>query len=229
VRSGPLAGALFGSLLLACGRTDLATSFGGPNDAGTPPDATATQTTPSSTRDAGAIHDASDVAEGGSMVGEAGAAACYVGQWSAALPMASCRVAVAPTNNGCGPSQYRVTCGPAVGFTPPAADGCVLVPNNGWGGETDYCCPCLSADAGAVCVDIDVSTYDHSCTKDSDCIVVSNGMICPGWCACPNAAINVDGQMRIEQAVAPLQSSLNNTCACPSAPVPVCRQGVCLF
>jgi len=98
-----------------------------------------------------------------------------------------------------------------------------------WNGASCVDAGSAVADAGPGCVNVDLSTYDDSCTKDSDCIVVPNGMMCPGWCACPNAVINVDGQTRYKQAVAPLQSSLNNTCACPSVPLPVCTQGVCKF
>jgi hypothetical protein len=94
-----------------------------------------------------------------------------------------------------------------------------------------YCCPCEGTDAATGCVNVDPSTYDRSCTKDSDCIAISSGMWCPGACACcgGNAAINVAGQACYQQTVAAVQSSLNYTCNCPACRFskPVCMQGVC--
>jgi hypothetical protein len=37
---------------------------------------------------------------------------------------------------------------------------------------------------GAVCVDIDLSTYDTSCNQASDCISITAGTICGGDCNC---------------------------------------------
>jgi len=108
----------------------------------------------------------------------------------------------------------------------------------------DYCCPCTginaiatSSDAGSGCVNVDIWTYDRTCTKDSDCISIGAGLWCPGVCNCGgpgNAAINVKGQARYEQTIAPVLPLLNDNCNCSTwsessmkSWAPVCLQGVC--
>jgi hypothetical protein len=142
---------LFGSLLAACNRTDLSASLVGVDEAGAARDATATQSTPASMRDATAGQDAGD-----------------------------------------------------------------------------------NADAGSACVDVDVSTYDDSCSTDSDCIAITSGVICPGDWLCVDATINVDGQARYEQTIARLPP-IGPNFHCPEVPSPVCVRGqageggVCTF
>ncbi|HTQ43641.1 MAG TPA: hypothetical protein VMI75_12850 [Polyangiaceae bacterium] len=201
------------SVLVACGgRIDRAGSGGS--------DASAMQQI-RETPDATAAPDA-----GASTIDEAGAAACYIAPWSAKLPTPECGVALPPTSP-CGASAYRVACAVSGSYTPPA-DGCVSVPNFG---GFDVCCPCLGADAAAWCTDVDVSTYDRSCRRDSDCIVIQGGMMCTGECACSvgsGTAVNVDGRARYEQTTAPLLPLLEDcNCAAVSASKPVCAQGVC--
>ena len=239
----PLAVAvLVGSFASACGsRTDLIGSPGGTNDAGIAADGTAVQdesvapSDPAATVDAtlDATVDASAACEAGSVVDEAGATACYVAPW---IIGTECDVTTPPMNGACGASEYQVYCGASGYFSPPVAAGCVSVLGHG---GTDYCCPCLGADAGALCANIDLSTYDRSCCSDSDCVIVpsGSGLFCSGACACGGCggtAVNADGQARYEQTVAPVLPSLNYNCNCPACSSessafggPVCVQGVC--
>ena len=109
--------------------------------------------------------------------------------------------------------------------------------------DYDYCCPCEGTDAATGCVNVDLSAYDRSCARDSDCMFIWAGMSCPGGCtlACGlvNAAINVDSQGCYEQTLAPLKAavrtprgaaSVETECHCPNetgSPGPACVQGVC--
>ena len=209
--TGSLVCALFGLSTVACGsRTDLIGAPVGTNDAGT-----------GTIAEAAATFGARGMPEGSSMVDEAGAAGCYIALSVATRAMPRCSVALPPDNNGCGPSEYQVACGTPVelgDFTVP--DGCYSPRHNG-----DMCCPCLGADVRPVCADLDLSTYDVSCSSDSDCIVVKGVIACTGLCWCGgDVAINVDGLARYEQTLAPLQSSLDNNC-CDDWPV--CIQGAC--
>ena len=101
----------------------------------------------------------------------------------------------------------------------PDNDGGIFVSSDG-GSATD----------SGVCVDIDLSTYDQSCTQDSDCFVVTSGEICSGECALEGgSAVNVSGRQRYLAAVAPIEvadESLPFTCAYP-AWTTVCAAGQC--
>jgi hypothetical protein len=85
-----------------------------------------------------------------------------------------------------------------------------------------------SADAGgaeaSACVNIDLSTYDRSCKADSDCIQISSGMLCSPTCLCGGSAINIDGQARYDDAIAPLEPGL---CPCPFLGPTRCVAGEC--
>lgn len=93
-------------------------------------------------------------------------------------------------------------------------------------------CEVTADDAGpppadaAACVNIDVSSYDQSCMQSSDCIVVTDGMVCTGECACGGSLINVDGQARYEQATAGIVPAV---CSCPAWGEPTCVQDRCVF
>lgn len=77
---------------------------------------------------------------------------------------------------------------------------------------------------GGSCVDIDLSTYDQSCSVDGDCILIAAGHLCPGACGCPAAPINAKEQARYEAAVAPAHL-LACPCAFPGSPR--CVQNKC--
>jgi hypothetical protein len=86
-----------------------------------------------------------------------------------------------------------------------------------------------SADGGA-CL-ISASSYDQSCTIDSDCRMVSSGNYCSATCLCGGSAINAAAVAQFNEDVSktPLGSGAfgNVVCGCPAEIAPCCRQGVC--
>src|SRR5215467_11737709 len=66
---------------------------------------------------------------------------------------------------------------------------------------------------GGSCVYIDPSTYDQSCQASSDCIDVTTGELCPGYCGCGGSTISKSEQARYDAAIAPLGPS---KCLCPA-------------
>jgi hypothetical protein len=86
-------------------------------------------------------------------------------------------------------------------------------------------------DGGVACIDFDLSTYDKSCQKDSDCINVNAGMICDRGCMCGGYAINTAAQApynaTFAAAVAPLP--LGISCSCPALGSPHCVEGQCVY
>jgi hypothetical protein len=83
------------------------------------------------------------------------------------------------------------------------------------------------AGSGGACVDIDLTTYDQSCNGDSDCIIVTPGVLCPGACACGGAAVNFSEATRYGDAI----SSLSGIDRCPCAfdGTPTCVQNKCVL
>jgi hypothetical protein len=82
-----------------------------------------------------------------------------------------------------------------------------------------------SADAN-VCVDLEPSMFDTSCTTTADCLEVTLGEICSSGCLCGGSAINAMDEAKYEQAVAPV--SQGELCACPYLGSPVCVGGTCI-
>ena len=223
----PLAVAvLVGWVASACGsRTDLIGSPAGTTDAGTVADATAMQAA-RSMPDATATVDAGDMPESGSIADVPGTTACHVAQLVAAL---GCDVVLPPT--GCGAfDEYAVSCSFNVSFSPP--DGC-FDPCPSCNGMPGYCCPCLGPDAGVGCVNIDPSTYDRSCSNDSDCMLITSGAICPPVaCLCAKAAINVNESNRYSQTWQTVSALPRSSVPCRcgdsyNSPRPVCSHGMC--
>jgi hypothetical protein len=202
------------------------------------------QATRPSMRDAAALPSAGDVGNGGWFApprgdtAEDGPYGAYGGTCTIPAPaqsVATCHVA---QNLGMAAwchraTEYDLFCSEELD----ASLGCELAyiedaPTRGFA----YCCPCEGTDAATGCVNVDTSTYDRSCTRDSDCMFIWGGMSCPGGCGyvcgIGNAAINVDGQARYEQALAPVKAaSVDSICHCPAnfsgEPGPVCLKGVC--
>jgi hypothetical protein len=85
------------------------------------------------------------------------------------------------------------------------------------------------ADGGA-CV-ISASSYNQSCTVDSDCRLVSAGNYCSATCLCGGSAINAASVAQFNEDVSktPLGSGAFGQviCGCPDEVPPCCRQGVC--
>jgi hypothetical protein len=247
MRPGPSACALFGLVLLACNRADRATSSGNANDAGERPDATSARTMPS-VRDASLANDAEaqgadDIADAGNTVqdGAYGSPGPTCTVPSQARSSTACQVMPYPGDvpPHCGrPTEYELFCSEALDAS---AFGCNLIaiedaPMRGF----DYCCFCEGTDAGTGCVNVDPSTYDRSCSKDSDCMTIASGILCPGdacsFCCGGNAAINVDGKARYEQTIAPLSDAWSDVFGLPTSVCncqncagsgPFCNHGVC--
>ena len=83
------------------------------------------------------------------------------------------------------------------------------------------------AEAGTdawVCVDIDPSTFDQTCTADTDCEAIAAGTYCSGMppCFCPFAVINVDGDARYQSLRQEAQQLVAGSggCFCPASGVP---------
>jgi hypothetical protein len=77
----------------------------------------------------------------------------------------------------------------------------------------------------AVCVDIDLSSFDLSCNKSSDCVGIDEGKVCSGECLCGgDAAINQSGLRRYNEEISGLKFA---ECECPAFPSPECVSGQC--
>jgi hypothetical protein len=79
---------------------------------------------------------------------------------------------------------------------------------------------------GAVCVDIDLSSYDRSCTTSSDCIAISAGTLCSTGCLCGGSTINKSGDDRYQATLAQLSSG-GPVCDCPFFGQSECHHGSC--
>jgi hypothetical protein len=79
-------------------------------------------------------------------------------------------------------------------------------------------------DASGVCVDIQLSSFDTSCTTSADCVSVTTGTICTGSCACGGSTINVSDQAKYD---AELSSVHPAECPCVSAGAPQCVGSTC--
>jgi hypothetical protein len=85
------------------------------------------------------------------------------------------------------------------------------------------------ADAGADaghCINMDLSSYDRSCSTDVECIPVSSGQQCDGQCNCPNAVINAKGTMQYQQALGSISPGF---CQCPATLSWGCQGGQCVI
>ena len=74
------------------------------------------------------------------------------------------------------------------------------------------------------------SSYDQSCTVDTDCTGVTSGDYCGGLCTlCLAAAINTAalGEFNADIAETPVGSGEAAPCPCPRATVACCRNGAC--
>jgi hypothetical protein len=87
------------------------------------------------------------------------------------------------------------------------------------------------ADTAPVCVDVDISTYDTSCTRASDCILIATGEICSNGCACPGSPVSASEQVRYDEAVAGIRPAMPTApptfCSCFDEVAPSCVEGKC--
>jgi hypothetical protein len=69
-----------------------------------------------------------------------------------------------------------------------------------------------SSSGGGSCVEIDIATYDTSCNTPADCIYITSGQVCDGFCSvCGDSLVNASETARYEAATASLVSG---TCGC---------------
>jgi hypothetical protein len=84
-------------------------------------------------------------------------------------------------------------------------------------------------------VNVDLSTYDTSCTQDSDCVEIASGEICPRTTCyfCGGSTVNVSEQARYNAAIAPIVAAdavptlEPFACGCPFFGNPACVAGQC--
>jgi hypothetical protein len=214
-------------VLLGCGsRADIADVLRGLNDGGAGADATATPDA-GSMQDATAIVDAGDIAEDDA----AGTdwTSCAVPPTALGIGVgraSSCFVATAGVfehaASRCRSAEYPMYCF-ATQAPPSSSLGChgVMAVDGG----VYYCCPC--ADAGPACVNVDLSTYDRSCSRDSECMTISTTGIACCIGSCSAAAINADSGARYWQAIAGLPSC--GLSGCPNDQGPACIHGMCTY
>jgi hypothetical protein len=229
------------SVALDCGaRPDLEGSFAPPPDGGATPVVTATRDAGGGV-DASATVDAAAILEPGATGGGAAdAAACKIPASASSVEAgASCQPLPADMPDAfaehfpgagalCGSYFYVMGCTQRA--TPDSAMGCFPVAGGGQGDTayTDYCCPCEGVSA---CVNVDLTPYDRSCRRDSDCVGVFGGTLCAGQCECfHNGAINVDGLAQYQEATAPQYPPASMNChgCSPSARVS-CIEGLCRY
>jgi hypothetical protein len=80
------------------------------------------------------------------------------------------------------------------------------------------------ADGAAGCIDVPLSGFDTTCSRDRDCVTVTTGEVCPGDCLCGGSAINASDQARYQQEIAGVPIG---ECGCPLLGVPQCIAGTC--
>jgi hypothetical protein len=87
----------------------------------------------------------------------------------------------------------------------------------------------LAADSSA-CV-ISASSFDQSCTVDTDCWMVSSGDYCSKGCLCGGSAVNTAALVLFNEAVSKTPLGMGAfgdvVCGCPLLLSPCCRHGVC--
>jgi hypothetical protein len=76
------------------------------------------------------------------------------------------------------------------------------------------------------------SSYDQSCTEDTDCAEVTSGDYCsPNLCECGGSAVNVGAVAQFDSDVAKasmgVDAALRFACPCLESPGPCCRGGTC--
>ncbi len=84
----------------------------------------------------------------------------------------------------------------------------------------------ISTADGGRCVDIELSTYDQSCTQTSDCVLIQTGEVCSGQCACGGEPVNISEKPRYQQATSGIGFG---TCSCPLEFAPICFEKRCIL
>ena len=125
---------------------------------------------------------------------------------------------------GCAP-KVEVAAAPDAGKIAPVVDGSVTRMADGPATPLHE----VAGDAGA-CVQIDVSNTDQACSTDSDCTLVSTGLLCDQPClGCgPVAAVNMTAAARVSSETASLPSPSGGCGPCEPAPATGCISGQCV-
>lgn len=141
--------------------------------------------------------------------------------------------AVALALASCGGTVASAVDGGASDGSTPAHDGCPSVAAALCTGSQDA----GVADTGAapdarVCMTVDPTSYDQTCTADPDCVAAGGGTFCSGepWCMCAGDTINVVDQARYKQAIDEVIVRLApgpGGCSCPYFGSPRCVQKHC--
>ncbi len=136
--------------------------------------------------------------------------------------LASYRAALASVHPGTGP-----VCNCPASPVPQCLGG-VCTPCTGLRSDPPACHSIADAGPdGSMCVQVDLTTYDQSCETVSDCMSVTEGVLCPDSCACGGAAVNISEALRYQEALLARGSSI----ACPcAAPRPItCIENKCVL
>jgi hypothetical protein len=83
-----------------------------------------------------------------------------------------------------------------------------------------------SADDGGSCVNVDLSSYDQSCERASDCVFIQSGEVCSGQCRCGNSVVNASAEARYRSAIAGVNVK-TTACFCIDRGPPRCVQNHC--
>lgn len=82
---------------------------------------------------------------------------------------------------------------------------------------------------GAICIDLEVSAFDTSCSVASDCIGIYAGNLCSGYnCICPVASISAASEAAYQAALAKVTEG-QPACGCPLFGTAHCIASQCVF
>ncbi len=148
-----------------------------------------------------------------------------------AICAGQCDCGSTPVNQATASTVEAETAGLGLAECPCAAEGmptCVfgLCVDCGGPNPPGGCPGAVIVDAGppSSCVVIELPVFDTSCHQASDCVSIYAGELCDGFCACPNATINVSSLPEYDQTIAGIEQG---ECACPASNNPVCFGGQC--
>jgi hypothetical protein len=106
-------------------------------------------------------------------------------------------------NAPAGCSDDAGTTTPRDGAGAPIADGAEVETgtSDGAGREVETG---ISTSDGGTCVDLVVTPSDVSCASDSDCTLMSTGVVCSDQCSCGYTPVNTMASARFQSQIAPL-------------------------
>jgi hypothetical protein len=160
---------------------------------------------------------------------------CQNGTWSCGPTCSILLDAAADSGDEGGETPGAAACAAAGGQ---CVQGVAFCANVGPGAAAGSCldvgpgtlCCAVNADAG--CTEIEASSYDQTCTSDSDCVVVDVGNaceVCVFACGENRGAINVGAMAQYTADVSKTAAGFPACEGCPPEPMisPCCRGGQC--